>query len=237
MRLIWIAPSTVFVLVAACSSGIAYRIPTTPPPGTAAKQVDADVDECEKAAPPGIDHRDWTYASCTIARGYTAYVPVPRWSPPGTGKGHVPYNVTAMGPHEYRIRRCTDTLLIVVVVGLGALAEEQPSIDPQSLVGEWVGSWTQARAIGAAPAGGSYRMTIRRVARSKVFGHLEISKRRILELDFVGTLEGNRLTYGRTELTIHVVDNLMEMRGSSQGGTPAALGNTLPIDIVLSKEK
>jgi hypothetical protein len=129
------------------------------------------------------------------------------------------------------------TLLTIVVVGLAALAEDQPIIDPQSLVGEWVGSWTKAGSIGAAPAGGPYRMTIRRVDRSRVFGHLVISRRRALELDFVGTLDGNRLTYARTELTIYALDNLIEMRGHSQGGTPAALGNSLPIDIVLSKKK
>jgi hypothetical protein len=40
-------------------------------------------------------------------------------------------------------------LLVVVVGGLGALAEEQPLISPQSLVGEWVGYW-EARSTGGA---------------------------------------------------------------------------------------
>jgi hypothetical protein len=92
--------------------------------------------------------------------------------------------------------------------------------------------------IGAGgPAGGPYKMTIRRVEGSRVFGHLEISVKRTVNLDFVGTLDGNRLTYARTELTIYAGDNLMEMRGSSQGGTPEALGNKIALDIVLSNKK
>src|SRR5574341_867657 len=95
-----IALSVIPALLAACTAGIAYRVPTTPPQGIAARQVDTDVVECEKAAPPGIDHRDWTYASCMIALGYTAYVEVPIWAPPATGKNVVAYNVRAARTHE-----------------------------------------------------------------------------------------------------------------------------------------
>ncbi len=84
-------------------------------------------------------------------------------------------------------------LLTIVMGGIGALAEEQPGIDPQSLVGEWVGSWTATSVIGGPP-GGPYKMTIRRIEGPRVFGHVEISRRRQVEFDFVGTLDGKRLT-------------------------------------------
>jgi hypothetical protein len=119
-----------------------------------------------------------------------------------------------------------------------SLANRNRDFDPQSLVGEWVGSWTKAGMIGAGgPSGGPYRMTIRRVEGSRVFGHLDFSVKQTVDLDFVGTLDGNRLTYGRTQLTIYGGDNLMQMRGASLGGTPEALGNKIGLDIVLNKKK
>lgn len=89
----WGALSTIPVLLVACTTGIAHRVPTTAPQGIAARQVDADVALCEKSA--GVALRERTYAACMIARGYTAYAEVPIWAPPATGKSFVSYNVAA----------------------------------------------------------------------------------------------------------------------------------------------
>lgn len=108
MRTNWGALSMISVLLAACSAGIAHRVPTTSPYGITTKQVDADVAECEKTVPPvsgrieGSERRirDSTYASCMIARGYTAYVWVLIWSWDEGLSPAVPYNVTQTRPHE-----------------------------------------------------------------------------------------------------------------------------------------
>jgi len=114
-----------------------------------------------------------------------------------------------------------------VLAGLGALAEEQPRIDPRSLVGEWIGSWTPTHQTGAGRTEGPYRMLIRRVKGSRVFGRVEVAGRRQAQFNFVGTLDGNRLTYRRAQLTVYAGDNLMQMRGSE--------GGTMPIEITLRK--
>jgi len=128
-------------------------------------------------------------------------------------------------------------LLIIVVLGLEALAEEQPLISPQSLVGEWLGSWEARSTGGAAQRTGSYGLTIRRVAGSKIFGHLKVVSRHQAEFDIVGTLDGNRLTYGRTQLTIYDLGDWMEMRGSTEGGGPSGGGGGIPRAITLHKKK
>ena len=121
------------------------------------------------------------------------------------------------------------SLLIIVMAGLGALAEEQPRIDPRSLVGEWIGSWKPTHQTGAGRTEGPYRILIRRVKGSRVFGRVEAAGRRQEQFNFVGTLDGNRLTYRRAHLTVYVGDNLMQMRGSE--------GGTMPIEITLRKTK
>jgi hypothetical protein len=128
-------------------------------------------------------------------------------------------------------------LLVVVVGGLGALAEEQPLISPQSLVGEWVGYWEARSTGGAARRTGPYRLTIRRVAGSKIFGHLEVVSRHQAEFDIVGTLDGSSLTYGRTQLIIYDRGDSMEMRGSTEGGGPSGGGSGIPRAITLYKKK
>jgi hypothetical protein len=87
----WMALMT----LAGCGAGVAHRVPTTAPASIAASRVDADVAACEKTAPPNTAYREWTYASCMIARGYTAYVQVPIWAPRVAQKNFVAFNATA----------------------------------------------------------------------------------------------------------------------------------------------
>jgi hypothetical protein len=76
-----IAASMALLVLAGCGAGVAHRVPTAPAPTIGASRIDADVAACEKTAPPNTAYREWTYASCMIARGYTAYVQVPIWAP------------------------------------------------------------------------------------------------------------------------------------------------------------
>jgi hypothetical protein len=88
---------------------------------------------------------------------------------------------------------------------LPLVASAQTPVDPQSLVGEWTGSWISAWVGGST---GAYQLTIARVEGNTVYGRFEFTTRNVRgrrEGDFVGTVEGNRLTWGaeqKSELTI-----------------------------------
>jgi hypothetical protein len=116
-----------------------------------------------------------------------------------------------------------------------SLANRNRDFDPQSLVGEWVGSWAPGSggSYGAAPRQVPYILTIRGVAEPKVFMHLEVIGIRHFETDLVGILAGNRLTYGRTQLTIYDLGNLMEMRGTAEPPDESSV----PRQITLHKKK
>src|SRR5437667_8127745 len=70
----------------------------------------------------------------------------------------------------------------------------QAAVDPQSLVGEWNGSWVDKHQ---GKANGQYSLTIEKVEGNQVHGRVEVRAGRTREFKFVGTLEGNRLTFGR----------------------------------------
>ena len=76
---------------------------------------------------------------------------------------------------------------------------QTPEIDPQTLIGQWSGSWVGAHA---AAENGRYYLTITRIEGPKVIGKVEFVGKRTTEFMINGTLSGNRLTYLRTELTI-----------------------------------
>jgi hypothetical protein len=100
-----------------------------------------------------------------------------------------------------------------ILTAVPAAAWAQAAADPQSLVGEWTGSWVDKRE---GKSKGQYSLTIEKVEGNRVQGRVEVSADRTSEFKFVGTLEGNRLTFGRdtkTELTIEGT----QMRGSSEG--------------------
>ena len=101
----------------------------------------------------------------------------------------------------------------------------QTELDPQSLVGEWVGRWTEKHV---AKSHGSYYLWIEKVEGNKVYGRGEIAGRRSTEFKLVGTLDSNRLTFGKNTITELLIAG-DQMRGSSQGRTP--------LDITLSRKK
>ena len=96
---------------------------------------------------------------------------------------------------------------------------QTPAVDPQALIGQWSGSWIGAHY---ASDNGRYYLTIERVQGEKVFGKGEFVGKRTIEFKVNGTLSGNRLTYGRVELTID---------GNQMTGTGP------DIKIALTKEK
>ena len=122
----------------------------------------------------------------------------------------------------------TPVILVAVIVALTLWPSVSSSqaIDPQSLIGEWQGTW-ETRS-GEARGGGQYYLTIEKVEGGKVYGKVTVTGRRSNDFKFVGALEGNRLTYGSTTRTeLEIRDD--QMKGTSTGGANRA--------ITLSKKK
>lgn len=109
--------------------------------------------------------------------------------------------------------------LLVVAAFVPSVWAQAPSLDPQSLIGQWSGSWTNAAT---GKGNGKYYIKIERVEGVKVFGKGEFSGRKNTEFDVNGTLAGNQLTYGKTTLTIE--GNRMQGKGQN-------------LDITLTKDQ
>jgi hypothetical protein len=105
------------------------------------------------------------------------------------------------------IGRVFASLLILGMFVPGAWSQT-PTVDPQTLVGRWVGSWTNANT---GKGNGKYYLTIERVEGQKVFGVGEFVGQKTSQFKVNGTLSGNQLTFGRTELTV----DGREMRGKA----------------------
>ena len=94
-----------------------------------------------------------------------------------------------------RVFACLLTLSILVP---GAWSQTS-TVEPQTLVGRWSGSWTNANT---GKGNGKYYLTIERVEGQKVFGEGEVVAQKPPTFKVNGTLSGNQLTFGRTELTV-----------------------------------
>ena len=130
---------------------------------------------------------------------------------------------------------CASALLTALLV---SGASGQGAVDPQQLVGIWVGVWTfelPARDRVSAP----YELTITSVEGAQVVGRTFSGGTRGRDerttfpegkIELGGKLDGNRLTYGSgitlTELSID---------GDRMEGTRAGRGTT-PIKILLKKK-
>jgi hypothetical protein len=127
---------------------------------------------------------------------------------------------------------CSGWVAAVAAGSAPASFAQGTGVDPQSIVGEWTGTWTAgAVSGGAGPRGGSrgpYSLTIARVEGNVVRGTVESQG---ATANFRGTLSGNQLTFGnervQTELTIE---------GDSMRGTRVFTG-TRPAAIELTKRK
>lgn len=129
------------------------------------------------------------------------------------------------------VRRLTAFVVTSIVASMAGLALSAPAawsqapVDAPSLIGAWAGTWTEKHT---ARATGRYYLWIETVEGSKVGGRGEVVGRRNTEFRFRGTLEGNRLTFGRDPVTELLIDG-GEMRGGSRG--------SFERDIVLRKQK
>jgi hypothetical protein len=120
------------------------------------------------------------------------------------------------------------SVVAVATLVVSAGSESETPLDPQSLVGEWSGSWRNTKLPGA---NGQYQLTIDEVKGDKVYGQVVISGRETLQFKLLGTLAGNRLTFSSGNPTVLLIDG-NQMRGNSQGSV-----RTNPMDIALTKSK
>jgi hypothetical protein len=97
-----------------------------------------------------------------------------------------------------RLARPLVILTVLIAVASGAAGQGG---DAQSLVGEWWGQWTQTAGT-QHPFGGPYYLTIEAVKGDKVYGKVTGSGRSTFEFKINGTLSGQTLSFGRTQLTI-----------------------------------
>ena len=112
-----------------------------------------------------------------------------------------------------RLARGLAPAVLVAVLAYGSLAVAQMAVDPQSLAGEWVGTWQDKAPPGAS---GAYYLTIEKVDGNKVTGKGEVLGRPSYKFPFVGVLSGNRLTFGRDTVVDLTIDG-DRMEGGSTG--------------------
>ena len=115
-------------------------------------------------------------------------------------------------------RHCVNGVLALVLFGLllGVPVNgcAQP-LEPQSLIGEWIGTWEGKMASVSGP----YRLTIQRIDGEKVRGRVETSGGRGENRTFpiTGVLRGNHLTYGTSNFTVDLEISGSEMHGNWSG--------------------
>jgi hypothetical protein len=117
---------------------------------------------------------------------------------------------------------------VLAVATLAVSAWSQATLDPQSLIGNWSGSWTNKLL---RSANGQYHLKIEQVRGNKVYGLVDISGTSSIQYRLDGTLDGNRLTFGTQNPTELLIEG-NQMKGSSQG---SVRGN--PWEITLTKIK
>ncbi len=99
-----------------------------------------------------------------------------------------------------------------------AVGGHAQSLDPQSLIGDWVGTWQGKLASTSGP----YRLVIERVNGTKVNGHVETTGGRSkqdapVSFRIAGEVKGNHLTYGTKNYQVDLEVNGSEMRGTWTG--------------------
>ncbi len=115
------------------------------------------------------------------------------------------------------------SFLLVAALALPAWPQSSP--DPESLVGEWWGSW-RARA---QKGRGDYALTIERVEGAQVHGRAKTTGPWKADFEFTGRVEGKKLTFGREDAATELVIDGKRMFGAFRG--------TITRDIELVKSK
>ena len=116
------------------------------------------------------------------------------------------------------ISRIRSLLIVLACLTLVAgIVPPEPwaqAVDPPPLVGTWEGTWLN---MSHPNFGGDYNMTVTRVEGDKVYGRYEklgATGGRVAA-DFVGTLEGGKLTYGNSFSSTELTINGKQARGTS----------------------
>ena len=126
------------------------------------------------------------------------------------------------------------TLVIIVALLMGAAPwpacrawAQQAALDPQSLIGEWSGSWKSAGAVQHEQAG-RYYLTIEKVEAARVQGKGRVEGRSARDFKFTGRLTGDHLTFGQENISDFTISG-NQIRGTVKG--------RVNWDVELSKQK
>jgi hypothetical protein len=103
--------------------------------------------------------------------------------------------------------------LVLTTFLSASVAFAQTANDPQSLLGEWQGTWRGR--VGPDERSGQYHLTVERIDGNKAaLKALRVTAKVNEERSVTGKLNGNVLTYGSVEL---MIDGKV-MRGRSSAG-------------------
>ena len=108
----------------------------------------------------------------------------------------------------------------------GAYQARGADLDPQSLIGEWQGTWSLASSRGTT---GNYYITIKKVEGEKVYGRSErpaAGRTPEFNWNFVGTLAGNVVTVKASDLAME-----LNVNGTSMTGWSLARGNRYDLNL------
>lgn len=116
---------------------------------------------------------------------------------------------------------------LALLLALGVQPARAADFDPQSILGEWQGTWAMAQQRSAT---GNYYLTIKKVEGDKVQGRSErpaSGKTPESNWNFAGTLAGNVLTIKTGELAME-----MTINGNSMTGWSLIRGNRFDINLI-----
>jgi len=120
-----------------------------------------------------------------------------------------------MDPYPVLIRSCLTVLAcLTLVAGIPCPDIWAQDIDPQAFVGKWEGTW---KVIAHPDITSDYNMTVTKVVGNQVHGRAErrLTNGRITMSDFVGTLDGNHLTYSDAISSTELALSGDQIRGTS----------------------
>jgi hypothetical protein len=119
-----------------------------------------------------------------------------------------------MGPFTVPLRSCLIVLACLALVVGTALPEVRAQGVDSPLVGKWEGNWVN---LSHPNARGEYTMTVTKVEGDKVYAHIEKAgfPSGSSGSDIVGTLEGDKLTYGTSSTSTELTLSGKQLRGIS----------------------
>lgn len=118
----------------------------------------------------------------------------------------------------WTIIRSSVIILLVALVG-STYGQTAPAVDPQSLLGEWVGTIK-------GPANFDYYLTLTKAEGNKIFGKARNVGQRTNEYPIAGTVEGNVFKYKSTvhPLSVELVIDGDTMKGVGERPDVGAVG-------------